>query len=112
MLAPSGENVGCASPLFAPVTARICFDATSITCTEDSVKSPECGETARTKVMDDPSGDQVTGDAGGPGGQLTGRLHVPDVSRCGSPPAEGMVQMWLGIAPAWIRKSSFWTSNA
>src|SRR5216683_3287293 len=111
MLPPSGEKVGYPSARLFPVTARICFEATSITCTAARFASPECGETTRTKMIDDPSGDQLTGEAGDPGGQLTGRLHAPEVSRWASPPAAGIVQRWLGRAADCTRKLSFSTSN-
>src|SRR5258708_34980217 len=111
MLPPSGEKVGYPSARSFPVTARICFATKPLCCTPARFESPECGEATRTNVIDDPSGDQVTGDAGDPGGQLTGRLHAPDVSRCASPPAEGSVQRWLGSAGDCTRKLSFSTSN-
>src|SRR5262249_44992886 len=110
---PSGENVGCPSPPRSLlVTLRVCPEASSSTCTLVCDPSPECGEAARTNSSDVPSGDQVTGDAGGPGGHATGRLQRPDVRRFASPPPDGTVQMWLGIAAAPPNTSSFSTPNA
>ena len=44
-------------------------------------ESPECGVARRTSAIDPPSGVQLSGDAGAPGGYEIGRLHDPDVSR-------------------------------
>jgi hypothetical protein len=93
------------------VTFLICPDARSRICALVCDPSPGCGDAARTKSSDDPSGDQLTGDAGGPGGQATGRLQRPDVRRFASPPLDGTVQIWLGITAAWMNRSSFSTSN-
>src|ERR1043166_8484387 len=84
---------------------------TSITWIVAPGLSPECGVGSRTNAMDEPSGDQVSGDAGDPGGWLTGRLHEPDVRRRGSPPSALTSQAWVGSACDWIRNSSSPTSN-
>src|SRR5262249_4834772 len=107
------ENVGCPSPPRSLlVTLRVCPEASSSTCTLVCDPSPECGEAARTNSSDVPSGDQVTGDAGGPRGHATGRVQRPHLRRFAAPPPpDGTVQMWLGIAAACTNTSSFSTSN-
>ena len=43
-----------------------------------------------------PSGVQTIADAGVPGGWLIGIVHVPDVSRFGSPPAADTIHRCVG----------------
>src|SRR6266849_5576987 len=75
-------------------------------------ESPEWAETTFAIARLLPSGAHAIGDDGGPGGKLTGMLHVPDVKRRASPPALATSQRWVGVGASVIVKSSFPTSNA
>ena len=63
---PSGEKSGWPSNFSRPVSARTAPEATETMWTREVSKSPECGVSTRVKAIDDPSGDQDSGDAGGP----------------------------------------------
>jgi hypothetical protein len=52
------------------------------------------------------------GDAGGPGGKLTGSDHVPEVSRLASPPLAAINQMWVDCEGPVTNESLAPTSNA
>src|SRR5512143_3296392 len=85
--------------------------ATSITCSDRCCPPPVCGDGCCVKAIDLPSGDQAIGAAGGPGGWLVGRLHVPDVRRLAAPPLDGTTQRCVGSTAVVTVKSSFTISN-
>src|SRR5262245_28781200 len=93
---PSGEKTGWTSWRSRPVRPRICPVAMSTIWIVERSLSPECGVARRTIAIDRPSGDQVNGEAGGPGGYEIGRLQDPDVRRFASPPSAGTVQTCVG----------------
>ena len=90
---------------------RIAPLATSTSCSVRSVLSPECGLTTFAIAICLPSGDHTIGDDGDPGGFVTGRLQVPDVSRRAIPPSLLITHRWEGCGGAVTRKSSFSTSK-
>ncbi len=59
-----------------------------------------------------PSGVKAMGEAGGPGGKATGKVHSPEVRRFASPPAAGMSQRCVGSALSLSRKLPSPTSKA
>src|ERR1035438_6914655 len=65
-----------------------------------------------TKAICLPSGVQLMGEAGGPGGKLTGSDHVPEVSRLASPPLAAINQMWVDCEGPVTNESLAPTSNA
>ena len=69
------------------------------------LRSPECGVGTFAMAIDLPSGDQAIGDDGGPGGKLTGRLHVPDVSRRAAPLSFATSQTCVEVGAFVTRKS-------
>src|SRR5262245_34848813 len=86
--------------------------ATSSSCTALGLRSPECAVGTLAMAIDFPSGDHASGDEGAPGGKLTGRLQVPDVSRrAGALPSLPTSHTCVGIAAFVTRKSSLPISN-
>ena len=94
---PSGEKVGKPSSVVRAVSCRVAALATSATITTVLSPSPKCGSACFTNAMARPSGDQDSGEEGGPGGSLRGRLQLPEVSRRGSPPSAGVSQTCRGV---------------
>lgn len=84
---PSGEYLGAVSNRFAPVRGRLSPDSTSRSLTVDESPCPVSVSGRCTYAREEPSGDQETGDGGGPGGSTKSTLHSPDVSRRASPPS-------------------------
>src|SRR5207244_1066932 len=102
---------GYPSALVAPVSARMAPLATSTSWTPLWLRSPECGVGTLAIAMVFPSGDQVRGDEGAPGGKLTGRLQGPEVNRRGVVPSLPTSHRCVGIAALVTRKSSLPISN-